>query len=47
MKIVVCMKRVPNTTEIKIDPVTKPLKSTEVAKIINPEDKPREGRDPR
>ena len=39
MKIVVCMKRVPNTTEIKIDPVTKTLKRDEVANIINPDDK--------
>ena len=39
MKIVVCMKQVPNTTEIKIDPVTNTLKRDGVPSIINPDDK--------
>ncbi|MBR2932726.1 MAG: electron transfer flavoprotein subunit beta/FixA family protein [Clostridia bacterium] len=39
MKIIVCLKQVPNTTEIKIDPVTNTLKRDGVASIINPDDK--------
>ena len=38
-KIVVCIKQVPNTTEIKIDPVTNTLKRDGVPSIINPDDK--------
>lgn len=39
MKIIVCIKQVPNTTEIKVDPVTKTLKRDGVPSIINPDDK--------
>ena len=39
MKIAVCIKQVPNTTEIKIDPVTNTLKRDGVPSIINPDDK--------
>ena len=39
MKVIVCIKQVPNTTEIKIDPVTNTLKRDGVASIINPDDK--------
>ena len=39
MEILVCLKQVPNTTEIKIDPVTNTLKRDGVASIINPDDK--------
>lgn len=39
MKILVCIKQVPNTTEIKIDPVTNTLKRDGVPSIINPDDK--------
>lgn len=39
MKIIVCVKQVPNTTEIKIDPVTNTLKRDGVPSIINPDDK--------
>ena len=39
MNIVVCIKQVPNTTEIKIDPVTNTLKRDGVPSIINPDDK--------
>ena len=39
MKIVVCIKQVPDTTEIKIDPVTNTLKRDGVPSIINPDDK--------
>ena len=39
MKSVVCIKPVPNTTEIKIDPVTNTLKRDGVPSIINPDDK--------
>lgn len=38
MKIVVCIKQVPNTTEIKIDPVTNTLKRDGVPSIVNPDD---------
>ncbi len=39
MRIIVCIKQVPNTTEIKIDPVTNTLKRDGVPSIINPDDK--------
>lgn len=39
MRIVVCIKQVPNTTEIKIDPVTNTLKRDGIPSIINPDDK--------
>lgn len=39
MNIVVCVKQVPNTTEIKIDPVTNTLKRDGIPSIMNPDDK--------
>ena len=39
MKIVVCMKQVPDTTEVKIDPVTNTLIRDGIPAIINPDDK--------
>lgn len=39
MKILVCIKQVPDTTEIKIDPVTKTLVRDGVPAIMNPDDK--------
>lgn len=39
MNIVVCLKQVPDTTEIKIDPKTGTLIREGVPSIINPEDK--------
>ncbi len=39
MKIAVCIKQVPNTTEIRIDPVTNTLIRDGVESIINPDDK--------
>ena len=39
MKIIVCIKQVPNTTEIKIDSVTNTLKRDGVPSIINPDDR--------
>lgn len=39
MKIVVCVKQVPDTTEIKIDPKTGTLQREGVPSIMNPEDK--------
>lgn len=39
MKILVCIKQVPDTTEIKIDPVTKTLVREGVPSIMNPDDK--------
>ena len=39
MKIVVCMKQVPDTTEVKIDHVTNTLIRDGVPSIINPDDK--------
>lgn len=39
MNIVVCIKQVPDTTEIKIDPITNTLKREGVPSIINPDDK--------
>lgn len=38
MNILVCIKQVPDTTEIKIDPVTKTLIRTGVPSIVNPYD---------
>jgi electron transfer flavoprotein beta subunit len=38
MKIIVCLKQVPNTTEIKIDPVTNTLIREGVESILNPFD---------
>ncbi len=38
MNILVCVKQVPDTTEIKIDPVTKTLVRTGVPSIVNPFD---------
>jgi electron transfer flavoprotein beta subunit len=39
LKIVVCMKQVPDTNEIKIDPKTGTLQREGVPSIMNPEDK--------
>lgn len=39
MNIVVCMKQVPDTTEVKIDPVTGTLIREGIPSIINPDDK--------
>lgn len=39
MKIIVCIKQVPNTTEIKLDPNTGTMIRTGVASIMNPDDK--------
>jgi len=39
MNIVVCLKQVPDTTEVKIDPVTGTLMRDGVPSIINPDDK--------
>ncbi|MBQ0122925.1 MAG: electron transfer flavoprotein subunit beta/FixA family protein [Bacteroidales bacterium] len=39
MKLLVCIKQVPDTTEIKIDPVTKTLVRDGVPAIMNPDDK--------
>ena len=39
MKIVVCVKQVPDTTEVKLDPVTNTLIRDGVPSIINPDDK--------
>ena len=39
MKIVVCIKQVPDTVEVKIDPVTGTLIREGVPSIINPDDK--------
>ena len=39
MKILVCIKQVPDTTEIRIDPVTKTLIREGVPSIMNPDDK--------
>jgi len=38
-KIVVCIKQVPDTTEVKLDPVTNTLIRDGVPSIINPDDK--------
>jgi electron transfer flavoprotein beta subunit len=39
LKIVVCIKQVPNTNEVKLDPVTGTLIRDGVPSIINPDDK--------
>ena len=39
MNIIVCLKQVPDTTEVKIDPVTGTLIREGVPSIINPDDK--------
>ncbi len=39
MNIVVCIKQVPNTNEVKLDPVTGTLIREGVPSIINPDDK--------
>lgn len=39
MKIVVCIKQVPDTTEVEIDPQTNTLIRTGIPVIINPDDK--------
>lgn len=39
MKIVVCVKQVPDTTEVKIDPKTNTLMRQGVPSIVNPHDK--------
>ncbi len=39
MRIIFCVKQVPDTTEVEIDPVTKTLIRTGVPAIINPDDK--------
>ncbi len=39
MKIVVCMKQVPDTTEVKINPTTGTLIREGIPSIINPDDK--------
>jgi electron transfer flavoprotein beta subunit len=39
MKIVVCIKQVPNTNEVRIDPVTGTLIRDGVPSIMNPDDK--------
>ncbi len=39
MKIIVCIKQVPDTTEVRLDPVTGTLIRQGVPSIINPDDK--------
>ena len=39
MKIIVCIKQVPDTTEIKLDPVKGTLIRDGVPSIMNPDDK--------
>ncbi len=39
MKIVVCIKQVPDTSEVKIDPLTNTLIRTGIPVIVNPDDK--------
>lgn len=39
MKIVVCIKQVPDTSEVEIDPVTNTLIRTGIPVIVNPDDK--------
>lgn len=39
MNIVVCIKQVPNTNEVKLDPVTGTLQREGIPSIINPDDK--------
>ncbi|HOJ40628.1 MAG TPA: electron transfer flavoprotein subunit beta, partial [bacterium] len=38
MNIIVCIKQVPETTEVKIDPVTKRIVREGVKGVINPYD---------
>ena len=38
MRIVVCIKQVPNTNEVKLDPVTGTLQREGIPSIINPDD---------
>ena len=38
MNIIVCIKQVPNTTDVKIDPVTNTLIREGVESVINPFD---------
>ena len=38
MKVIVCIKQVPNTNEVKLDPVTGVLNREGVPSIINPDD---------
>ena len=38
MKIIVCIKQVPDTTEIRIDPVKGTLMRDGVPSILNPDD---------
>ncbi|NLN36153.1 MAG: electron transfer flavoprotein subunit beta, partial [Candidatus Cloacimonetes bacterium] len=38
MRFIVCIKQVPNTTEIKIDPLTNTLVREGVESILNPFD---------
>ena len=40
MKIVVCIKQVPDTTEIRLDPVTGTLIRDGVPSIMNPTTRP-------
>ena len=39
MRIVVCIKQVPDTTEVRLDPVKNTLIRDGVPSIINPDDK--------
>ena len=39
MKIIVCAKQVPDTTEVRLDPKTNTLIREGVPSIINPDDK--------
>ncbi|MDF2674633.1 MAG: Electron transfer flavoprotein alpha/beta-subunit-like protein, partial [Clostridiales bacterium] len=39
MKIVVCIKQVPDTNEVRIDPVTGTLIRDGIPSIMNPDDK--------
>ena len=39
MKIVVCIKQVPDTTEVKLDPKTGTLIRDGIPSIMNPDDK--------
>ena len=39
MNIVVCIKQVPDTNEVRLDPVTNTLIRDGVPSIINPDDK--------
>ena len=39
MKIIVCVKQVPDTTEVRLDPKTNTLIREGVPSIINPDDK--------